>query len=179
MSLLLCVATGILWIRSYWAGDWLRWQDATQRHRIETRTIILRDGGMGIVIEHTYLPVIRAGGPVYTRTTIDHSAVGTRGYPGLGLDFPYITDMRAMGFEFAYGHNQFSRYQGLGFPLAAIFFLGLLPPVLWARMRTKQRRRPQGNFCATCNYDLRATPDRCPECGTVNRWALVLRAADK
>ncbi len=48
---------------------------------------------------------------------------------------------------------------------AVIGFL-LLPMGLWAGIGWRQRRRAAAGHCVNCGYDLRATPEKCPECGS-------------
>jgi len=43
----------------------------------------------------------------------------------------------------------------------------MLPAATQVALLVRRRRRRSMSICTTCGYDLRATPERCPECGTV------------
>jgi hypothetical protein len=58
-------------------------------------------------------------------------------------------------------HNVFS----LSYP-RVLLCAGSLP-IAWMIHSLIRKRKQTLGLCKTCGYDLRASPDRCPECGTV------------
>lgn len=54
----------------------------------------------------------------------------------------------------------------IGLPYWLICLFTLVAPAAWLAARLRRKRNLPG-LCTNCHYDLRATPNRCPECGKV------------
>jgi hypothetical protein len=116
-----------------------------------------------IVVPHTNPHPVFVG--------VDRGTLQIMGY----FPFPlsHVVRLRMLGFRI---NTHFSYYSTapwyIGIPLYALVLASLLFPacVVLARCRTA---RASGLHCESCGYDLRATPERCPECGTLPAKAAV------
>jgi hypothetical protein len=82
-------------------------------------------------------------------------------------------DRRFLSFEFCAGeiHEDLggpppTAYWLLSVPLLFVICILGVTPLLWIVQIWRRRWRTDRLLCARCGYNLRATPDRCPECGT-------------
>ena len=166
-SLLLCVAACGLWARSYRAHDELVW---TRRERAPTAG------------RHLGLGVESRWGRLTLNSQWYEEPVKAGSENWLPQDWPPPgASVIAFGRNVFPAHPGGSRSGRWGFRAGSIVRQDLvsrsadvphwcaaavlsLMPVAWLRRRLC-RPRPRG-LCSRCGYDLRATPDRCPECGT-------------
>jgi hypothetical protein len=83
------------------------------------------------------------------------------------LHGPRVNDLRFAGLTLQFGEFSGALYQ-LTFPRWALAMIAAPLPVrwflIWRATRLRGARRAAGQ-CLRCGYDLRETPERCPECG--------------
>ena len=181
LSLLLCLAAMKLWLRSYGVHDEFWWDRVS--HGPQGQDVIQLDvgcdrGGLYLArIGYRYPQWLLKIHPEYRRSDGSYSARRSRDSSGL---YPYQgrragapVALRRAGFELTTGlgpnpkdpHRQHTA--ALVVPLWAVTLLTALAS---GRFLVRLLRRPTrldgARPCPRCNYDLRATPDRCPECGT-------------
>jgi hypothetical protein len=102
---------------------------------------------------------------------VDASLYGTA--PVVGEMFRPSTGWKVgpVRYFYAPGMNTGQYAYHLRLPAWGLVLVFLILPALWyllkrRRQRRNEYRRAQG-LCVACGYDLRASTDRCPECGSL------------
>jgi hypothetical protein len=199
LSLLLCLAVGVMWVRSYWVGD-VTVYEAPDRQALEWSRYTLRfDRGAIYAERHRclfdtepafagYAPSILNGqrSRLRHRTTTPEPYGRSRAFPrapmtnlnilladlGFGVDSdddpPRPVLLRRDSRWVAVGSYTQHR-RGVWLPYWLLAGLTAIAPAWWGKRwlaRWRRRRRFPLGHCPACGYDLRASPGRCPECGT-------------
>jgi hypothetical protein len=175
LSLVLCVGTVSLWARGAYEfvnGTYIR--SPRQDASVEVSFTASSYSGT-LLFELTRQDF----GPVYLRglTPLEMQQfhawypVGMRWYAA-GRDQTILLNVPNTGFQamhYADTSRPGRRYDNwvLGVRAWMAMALLLLMPAVWVKRFCKSRRARRHGLCPACGYDLRATPERCPECGRV------------
>ena len=150
LSLLMFIATAVSFARTRGWIEWVEYETGSRWYRI-----VGRPAGVFLsTAQHAPLPG-------ESRWSFD-------GQGSSRWDFS--------GYRRVLGFSAGSFYYGSQPPLQGTVHYLLLPywfvalatgalPALWALLWWRRRHARAPGLCATCGYDLRASTDRCPECG--------------
>ena len=160
LSSLLCAATAALWIYSYHSGfEYGDYADKDSTGFYRDYDIISDAGRISYTWFWQYSPTYPTRG-AFLYHSFDPRPQADR--------FPWHWEKNDLGIYFAgFYYEDAASPSRLGWHTVAVpyWFLIILFFLLPA-LRLWHRTRRQPGLCRTCGYDLRATPDRCPECGT-------------
>ena len=163
VSVLICVAAFLQWFNQGLLGhlEDVHWESSAGTSGTDRR-------GIG---------ALRNQVSVYHLTTAEsNSSVGLSRPHGFFWTRFAVSDTRAalgetnsfgFGCEIAQRPSQAGNYNYLIVPLWFVFGMGSVLPFGRIIRRCLRRRKIGVGCCNVCGYDMRATPYRCPECGTI------------
>jgi hypothetical protein len=181
VSLLLCLAAGGMWVRSYGRGDLVTYsamsiEDGAQRHR----GIVAWSGAGGFYfagLDVTAVPIpgqLSATHPYtakpwrWTWNTKPSPRRTTTASPAFDvLGFWWEGHWRQANNDREYNRKLSEFF--LGVPYWFTMLLAAAMPAKWFVHVRRRRSRVARGLCVRCGYDLRESPKRCPECGAVTR----------
>jgi hypothetical protein len=147
LSLVLCLATAALWVRSYYVSDQFGYTNGGPWIGMTSER-----AGISLAYKH------------YHNHTLPNKGLEYRASPR-----PSPRQISTfLGFFYWNGSGTGITFWELIVPLWFIAVLVATFATLWLWNYDCRRRwvlRWRAGLCPTCGYDLRATPDRCPECG--------------
>jgi hypothetical protein len=163
VSAVLCVATAALWVASFSRAFEIGYRPSP------TRLWYLNcSAGQMFIVRRTGPLTPGPGSPQQGRFTWL-----TYPHPPLGPTNRH-TAFSFLGFEM---HSRMvsasANLVAVIWPCWAVVLSTLLLPARWLQLRWIARRKRIAGMCMNCGYDLRATPERCPECGSVQQRARI------
>jgi hypothetical protein len=150
LSLLLCAATAVLWVRSHRVGSVFGYYaDLADDGWYRDVHACSHAGRLTLVTLHSKFDDQLRRGRFHA------------------WDDPHPAQPRHELFGFGCFHVQ-GREMGwteIRAPYWSIAILAGIAPLFTVVRSVRRKRGRPANLCPRCGYDLRATPDRCPECG--------------
>jgi hypothetical protein len=138
------------WIHSYWRNDTISYLG---------RSLIDLNSCSGTLV---FSRRTCRSGWLYPGTFEFHA------YDDLGvLEFPKGTSTQFLGAGYWKDIDGWISIDNVAIPYWMITGLAVILLMATLVRRMSQKDPYKGTVCTTCGYDLRATPHRCPECGTI------------
>jgi hypothetical protein len=175
VSAVLCVATCLLWLAAQvHQSQWVvgsTWRASATELRWGNRGIGWNRRVMFAISNQARVTCTGPAQLDYMQPKISARSTSLGIDDATGFDVSFDRGFRELGSSGGIDKDSLVRFFGrtrqVIIPFYAVALSFIIAPMWWIlRARGLVRKRAAGH-CAACGYDLRATPDRCPECGAV------------
>jgi hypothetical protein len=167
VSLVLFLATSVLWVRSYWRTEWFEIGNATRFRTFGSSSGRMYAAGWTNYARNYGWDAHSSGKPFGQARFAGLGNVVTMPYTANGVGVMTLNrSLRRFG-PFLFGTGTGGDDVAVVVPHWAPAALTLALPAAWYIRRRRVHRSSMQGRCPKCAYDLRATPERCPECGAI------------